>query len=182
MTTDTQTTTPRVWVGCLGCYNSGNLNGVWVDGSEASEVVAVAGLATLENVGGYIAPRCKMCFGDEFWVFDHENFGGLISGECSPQEAQEKAELLESIEEDRREAFIEYAEHVGAEYADVRRFEDAYMGQYDEAEDFARELLESTGDLSGDSFLSRYFDWEAYTRDLFFDYFMTDSGYVFSNY
>jgi antirestriction protein len=182
MTTTTDTTTPRVWVGCLGCYNGGTLNGVWVDGSEASEIVAVAGLATLENVGGYIAPRCKICFGDEFWVFDHENFGGLISGECSPQEAQEKAELLESLEEDRREAFIEYAGHVGAEYADVSRFEDAYMGQYEQAEDFARELLESTGELAGDSFLSRYFDWEAYTRDLFYDYFITDSGHVFSNY
>lgn len=172
------TDTPRAWVGCLGCYNGGTLNGLWVDGSTAADIVAT-NLATVESVGDYTAPRCRRCFSDEFWVFEHENYGGLIAGECSPNEAQAAAELLESIPESEREAFREYAAFIGKDYANYDDFIDAYSGQYDTAEDFARELLEGTGELNGDSLLSRYFDYESYTRDLFYDYTITDSGHVF---
>ncbi len=31
------TLNPRVWVGCLGCYNAGVLVGAWVDAAEAED-------------------------------------------------------------------------------------------------------------------------------------------------
>src|SRR4051812_37984795 len=39
------TDTPRAWVGCLGCYNNGDLNGKWADGTETDPVEI--GLAVL---------------------------------------------------------------------------------------------------------------------------------------
>jgi len=174
--TQTQTATPRAWVGCLGCYNGGMLNGIWLEGLEATTYGEH--LKSYEKNG---VTFCALCHSDEFWVFDHENYGGLLKGECSPNEAQEIAEKIESVPEYDREAFLEYCEHVGGS-PDFSNYEDAYMGHYDSQEAFAQELLEGTGQLDSDSILSRYFDLEAYTRDLFYDYFMTDSGHVFSNY
>ena len=29
---------PRVWVGCLGCYNAGRLVGRWVDAEDAADL------------------------------------------------------------------------------------------------------------------------------------------------
>ena len=38
MDTDTLDNTPRVWIGCLHCYNSGGLVGEWFDAVDAEEV------------------------------------------------------------------------------------------------------------------------------------------------
>jgi hypothetical protein len=39
-TESTSTTdTVRAWVGCLGCYNNGNLVGEWIDGTECADLV-----------------------------------------------------------------------------------------------------------------------------------------------
>lgn len=86
MTTTTTETTPNVWVGCLACYNSGRLTGEWVDAREAADYV----------------PCTRTEFGsphEEWWVMDHENFDGLLTGECSPQAAQDLAELIDAVEE-----------------------------------------------------------------------------------
>lgn len=166
--TDTE---PRTWVGCLACYNAGSLLGKWVDGSEAGEVDS----ALLHN-----NPQTTH---DELWVFDHEGYGGLISGECSPAEAQRLAEVLEEVNDP--EAFAAYAEHVGAEYATPDGFEEAFQGEYRSEEDFAQELAEDLGVVPEDAGWPAYcIDWERAARDLFMgDYFSAqDSGgrvYVF---
>lgn len=175
MDTMTDTSTPRAWVGCLGCYNGGILNGIWLDGEEATSYGEH--LKSYERDG---VTFCALCNSDEYWVFDHENFSGLLTGECSPREAQEVAEKIASIPERDREAFLEYCEHVGGD-PDYSSFEEAFNGQWESEEAFAEDLLESTGDLDRDSYLARYFDLEAFVRDLFYDYFMTSSGYVFRN-
>lgn len=156
---------PRAWVGCLACYNGGELVGAWVEGIEAAD--SIPG----EDGGPEITALRSVWdvhFGEgheEWWVFDHEGYGSLIPGECSPAEAQAKAELLASV--DDPEAFVAFAGHYGAEYATVEAFEDAYAGSHDSEEDFARELLAATGEIAGDSLAERYFDYEAFTRDLF---------------
>ena len=39
MTTQTRTfTPPRVWVGCLVCYNADRLLGCWIDAADANEI------------------------------------------------------------------------------------------------------------------------------------------------
>jgi hypothetical protein len=94
-------TEPKAWVGCLGCYNSGSLNGAWVDGLEAGDISKAVKVKTgAPAIYGENCPVCIKCGSDEFWVFDHEGYSGLISGECSPSEAQEKAELLVSVDEE----------------------------------------------------------------------------------
>lgn len=181
METDTMTTEPRAWVGCLGCYNAGRLNGGWLTGTEAADNIDQA-IPTLNN--GHV---CGACGSDEQWVFDHEGYGSLISGECSPSTAQERAELLAGV--DDADAFLAYVDNVGAQYATVEGFEESYAGQHWTFEDFASELFEDCYDASGWDDLARtYFDLSAWARDLLLggDYSAISDGaggvYVFRNH
>lgn len=173
---------PKAWVGCLGCYNSGLLNGKWVEGESAGDVsLAVETIERESYTGsGDKVTICVKCGSDEFWVFDHENFAGLISGECSPMEAQEKAELLASVDDNEREAWEAWLSN--GMPADIDQMREAYIGEYDSDTDFAWEIVESCGLLSDvDETLSRYFDIEAYARDLMFDHF-SDNKHYFRSY
>ena len=76
----------------------------------------------------------------------------------------------------------EFAEHHGYDLVEAAsRFEDAYQELPKSTQAFALDLLESTGGLANDdSLASRYFDYDAFTRDLFMcNYTRTDSGHVF---
>lgn len=66
----------------------------------------------------------------------------------------------------------------GVKLSDI---EEAYQGQWSSDEDFAEELLDSTGGLEGmDESLKCYFDYSAFARDLMYDYFESN-GYYFRN-
>ena len=64
---------------------------------------------------------------------------------------------------------------------DLDDFEEAYCGEWDSEEDFARHIVEECYNLEktmGD--LARFFDYEAFGRELFmFDYTMGANGHVF---
>ena len=166
---ETTTTTPRAWVGCLGCYNEGRLNGSWVEGEKAGEISLAVALA---------GDKCATCGADEFWVFDHEGFGGALKGECSPMEAQEKAELLASVEDHEREAWEAWLSN-GRE-ADPDAMREAYFGEFDSDTAFGEEMANTWGILHGlpDS-LSYYFDFERYAHDLLMGEFWESNGHYF---
>lgn len=173
-------TTPRAWVGCLGCYNSGSLRGKWIDGCDAADLVA-AGLAQELTVGDYTAPRCLSCGGDEFWVMDLEGYGKFLDGECSPVTAQEIALLMEELERqgidlDAAGAFIEDR---GA--WDLDAFQDSYVGQYKSLEEYAQELAEELygKELRDAVWPFTCIDWEHAARELSYDYAILGDGYVF---
>lgn len=180
--------TPRVWIGCLGCYNAGNLIGEWFDAAEApQDMETFNGTAWAPDATGVNRPglRLHVLEGhEELWVFDHENFHGLLTGECSPSEAVRLAELIEAIETDGYpvEAFAAWQSNYGPSeiesYDDVSSdFADAYCGEYDSEEHYAQELAEEL-DLTPHEhqWPASYIDWERATRDLFSgDYWSADA-------
>ncbi|MDO5501213.1 MAG: antirestriction protein ArdA, partial [Propionibacteriaceae bacterium] len=68
--------TPRIWVGCLHCYNSGDLVGEWFDAVDADTI-------TLADVHKGSGKRYVAC--EELWVLDHDNIP--VSGEFGLLEA-----------------------------------------------------------------------------------------------
>lgn len=64
------TVNPRVWIGCLACYNAGSLVGKWYDAENAGEV-------TPGDLHGHPSSH------EELWVFDLEGFP-RAAGEMSP--------------------------------------------------------------------------------------------------
>lgn len=172
------TDTPRAWVGCLGCYNSGALVGKWLEGELIGDPVA-AGLATLESVGDYTAPRCVRCFSDEFQVFDHEGFLGILRGECSLREAAEAVETLEELERQRYDLGAVSAFIGWANYWSLEEFEESYQGKYSTMEEFAEQLALDTGALDDSAaWPHNCIDWERAAWELSHDYTL-EGGYVF---
>ena len=158
----------RAWVGCMGCYNNGSLNGSWVDALEAGDISKAVNVKIGDPViYGEDCPVCVKCGSDEFWVFDHEGMEGLIKGECSPYEIQKAAEKLEEVSEDQRDAFRAYIEIVGEEYADASSFEEAYIGEFSNETELAEYFInEGIAGFEIPENLINYFDYEKYGRDL----------------
>ena len=172
--------TPSAWVGCLGCYNSGRLIGKWLEGEAIGDTVA-AGLATLETVGDYTAPRCVRCFADEFMVFDHEGMLGLIEGECSPSEAAEAAATIEEMEREGIDleaaaAFIADRHGVWS----IEDFQDSYAGEFDTMEEFAQDYAEQTGALNDSAkWPHNCINWEHAAHELSYDYSLLGDRFIF---
>lgn len=178
MTATVTDTAPRAWVGCLACYNDGRLVGEWVDAEDAAVSVADPDWCLAVH-GPAIAAGEPVSDHEEWWVMDHEGLP-MIDGECSPLEATRWADWLSEVEEWQRGAVLAWVD-LGTYSTDtdglpiLSDFDDAYCGEWDSFREYAEDLAESCGYLpSGDDVranpLLRYIDWDAWTRDLAYDY------------
>ena len=128
-------TAPRVWVGCLACYNNGRLVGEWVDATAAEDYVPC-------RRSDFGAPH------EEWWVMDHEYFDGLLTGECSPMEATRLAGLIDHIEDDGRVPVIAFAEWCSNQHIDSPTEDDyaaaadKHQGVFESREDWAWHALD----------------------------------------
>lgn len=169
--TVTATTTPRVWIGCLNCYNDGALIGEWFDAIDADEVT----VSQLHVGSGRNGAPCE-----ELWVMDHENMP--IPGEMDPLTAAAWGRCLDEVEEHLRPALTAWvrsgsyvAEGTG-DLPSLPAFEERYGGEWDSFEQYAEQLAEDIGLLAGVSEeVARYFAWDRWARDLAFDYTCEDA-------
>lgn len=94
----------------------------------------------------------------------------------TPQEMDDCAER-------HGDSWTAYVDWAGEEYASEEGYREAYQGQYPTERDFAEELsdaIDLLGEVREDSILARYFDWDAWTRDLFLgEYYRDSDGHVF---
>jgi antirestriction protein len=142
------------------------LVGEWYDAQTADEV-------TPDDVhtDGGVGQRY---YCEELWVLDHE--GLPISGECSPTTAAEWARLLAEVDEWQRGAFLAWV-RAGSYWMDgdglpsVSDFEDAYAGEWESFREYAGDYADSIGLLSDvPELVATYFDWDAWARDLAYDF------------
>lgn len=128
---------------------------------------------------------------EEMWVFDLEGFP-RGTGEMSPSAAVPWGEFYGEVGETLWPALLTWVE-TGCYVVDAddlpsaSDFEDAYQGEWDSFDDYAAQLTEDIGLTDGwPEEAHRYFDWEAWARDLKFDYTVADAPdggvYVFRVY
>ncbi|MFF9644754.1 antirestriction protein ArdA [Kitasatospora aureofaciens] len=171
---------PRVWIGCLACYNAGHLTGDWHDAD-------VADLVTAEDL------HAKPTDHEELWVMDHDNFLGLIEGECSPSYATEMAELLAEIPPYERQPFAIWFSTYADDDADpvklVSEFQDAFCGEWRSEGAYAQEHAEMGMDETERERLREWpfnsIDWEYAAREIFSSGFSSEDApgggiYVFN--
>ncbi len=154
-------TEPRIYVASLSDYNAGTLHGVWIDATQEPDDILAEVQAMLAE-----SPTAKAegSTAEEWAIHDHEGFEGLEIDEHATFE--EVSELAQAIAE-HGAAYAAYVDHVGHHYATPAGFEDQYLGEYDSAEDYAEEYIDSTGALeSMPESLRDYFDYEKFARDL----------------
>ena len=167
--TEITTIGPKVWIGCLACYNAGDLIGQWVDATEAAEFV----------------PCTRSEFGaqhEEFWVMDHDGFVGFLKGECSPSEAQKIAERMAEIESEGCDlaAVAAYVDNLSLDVGDLDldQFMDAYEGRFDSDKDFAQDWARGLGAVKeDDEWPHTCIDWERAARELMYDHFEQNHYY-----
>lgn len=70
----------------------------------------------------------------------------------------------------------------GPDLSDLKQADEAYVGKYESAHDFAVELLDSIGDMNKvPEYLIPYFDYDYYGRDCLRDDYWASNGYYFRN-
>ena len=163
-TINTTSNAPRIWLGCLNCYNNGRLVGAWYD---AVDLYNDEDLGTTEDVhkqGGH--PAEEYC--EEIWGLDHE--GMPVSGEMGLGDAKEWGELYEELDDDDNwPVFCAWVQNGNT--PSVSEFEDHYEGQWDDFRSYVEDL-EGSGDLFNDwpELAVRYFDWDSYVNDAQHDF------------
>lgn len=177
----------RIYVASLSDYNAGILHGVWLDFDNFDHItdlwkVIKEMLAASPDAKDTGRPA------EEWAIHDYEGWLGFSLSEYEDLDTLWDAYtiLSEVLEEYDAEAVYAYVKFYEGTLDEVDRlfrcgFEDAYVGHYGSGEEFAMELADDTGILSGvpEDFL-HYFDYSAFARDLFLtDYYMSDSGHVF---
>ena len=149
-------TTPRVWIGCLACYNDGRLVGDWFDADTADEV-------TTYDVHG----DSRADSHEELWVFDHENLP--VRGELDPLTAAEWGRVYTEVGPEHWPALCAWVESGNyvtegdTDLPSISDFEDSYQGHWESFEDYARQLAGVPEEIAN------YFDWDSWTSDLAFD-------------
>ena len=161
---------PSVYVGTYGKYNEGSLCGLWID------------LSNFSDYDDFI-DFCKAIHADEDdpeLIFqDYEGFPRQWYGESGfdEEDFDHILEYSDMCDKHGQEAVDDYMEF----HDELDNFEEAYCGEWDSEEDFARHIISECYNLEremGD--LARYFDYEAFGRELFmYDYSMGANNNVF---
>ncbi len=178
---------PKIYVGTYGQYNSGSLFGKWFD------------LTDYSNLKEFL----QDCFefhrnelDPELMFQDWENIPDFLISECSlHKEAFAYFEAAGEMDDETAEAFEIYCKHInywpsnGYELDDqLESFRECYRGFFggsmkDPELEYAYQYVEETGLLSGVPVnLQRYFDYEAFAKDLFLEGYSEYEGYVFADY
>lgn len=163
-----------VYVGTYRKYNEGSIFGKWLKLSEYTDKEEF-----------YTA--CRELHQDEedpeFMFQDYENIPNGLIDECWLSNNVFKVlESFENMEESQKEPFLIWCNNGHHNLAEediddlISLFENDYVGEYDSEEDFAMELVE---EIDLPDFAKRYFDYQAYARDLFCGDYWSDGGYIF---
>ena len=148
---------PKIYVACLSSYNAGRLYGKWI--------VPANNETELDEQIKEVLKNSPMPDAEEWAIHDYDEFPNL--GENPSLE--NIVQCQNAIEEHGIEVVNGFLENWQIE--DLNSIDDAYYGEYDNFSDFAYQLAQDTIEgLNDNSTLARYFDYEAWERDLSYDF------------
>jgi antirestriction protein len=174
----TQNQTPRIYVACLAAYNNGKLHGRWIDCDQDANDIWVEINEMLSN-----SPEPDA---EEWAIHDFENWQEIKIDE---HESIERIAELAQLLSEHGKAFALYCEYYGND-STLEDFQEHYLGQYKDEEDFVYQMWEQDGRLKKLEELGipeSYIDWEAIARDWFIDSYFSvevsyEETYVFSRH
>ncbi|GLU51550.1 antirestriction protein [Dyadobacter frigoris] len=176
--------TPKIYVGTYGMYNSGSLFGKWFDLSD---------YANAEEFYKDCYEYHRNEFLPELMFQDWECIPGFLISECSLHEDTfVYFESVAEMDDQRVEAFELYCSNIISWPANgndldetLEGFNEVYQGYYggamkDPKTEFAYQYIEDIGLLEGvPQMLERYFDYEAFGRDMFLGDYTEYEGHIF---
>lgn len=169
---DYHTGNPAVYVGSFHKYACGSIFGAWLDITKFADYDEFCAV-------------CRFLHRDEadpeLMCQDYENFPEIwYSEDIMSEDMFDLIQEFAELDEDEREAYEAFLDVRCDSRISVEDFRDAYQGEWDSEEDFARHIVEECGMLDNlPESVKDYFDFERYADDLFrYDYDFQD-GYVF---
>ncbi|MDR6804540.1 antirestriction protein [Dyadobacter sp. BE34] len=179
--------TPKIYVGTYSQYNNRSLFGKWFDLTDFADFKEF-----LQDC--YEFHRNEL--DPELMFQDWENIPDFLISECSlHKEAFTYFEAIGEMDHETAEAFEIYCKQTnywpsnGYELDDqLDGFRESYRGFFggsgkDATLEYTYQYIEETGLLSGvPSALEKYFDYEAFAKDLFLDGCSEYEGHVFVDY
>ena len=164
---------PALFVGTYAKYNDGNaLGGMWVD------------MTTFSDEEEFF-DFCRLLHHDEtdpeFGFWDYENMPyELYNESLCPDEIAEIIEFANESDE-HREVMEAYVDNYGwYKQLSWKEVEERYQGKWDSEEEFAEHLFDELYSYEISDFARRYFDMDAFARDLFAGDYVFVDGHVFS--
>jgi antirestriction protein len=151
---------PKIYVACLAAYNAGSLHGKWIDANQDP--------SEIHSEISKMLKRSPEIGAEEWAVHDYEGFGEISLSEWPDINRVSKiAVLLEA----HGYAFSAWYESADGKDIAIEELEERFLGSYqgtaESKEDFADDLLESTGAFQETpKWVRQYFDFKAYARDL----------------
>ena len=169
---DYHTGNPAVYVGSFHKYACGSIFGAWLDITKFADYDEFCAV-------------CRFLHRDEadpeLMCQDYENFPEIwYSEDIMSEDMFDLIQEFAELDEDEREAYEAFLDVRCDSRISVEDFRDAYQGEWDSEEDFARHIVEECGMFDNlPESVKDYFDFERYADDLFrYDYDFQD-GYVF---
>ncbi|GGJ75778.1 hypothetical protein GCM10010123_02120 [Pilimelia anulata] len=160
---------PRVWVGCLGCYNDGFLPGAWFTATTAPTDMTTFN-QQVRDVGRYH----QVDEHEEIWCLDHEHFDGVLTGEFAPATGARVAALIADLATEQRHALAAWITHTDTTATTltdthIQQWRQGYIGLFDSEEAFARDQADEEHGkaLAAMPWPFGHIDWPAATTDLF---------------
>lgn len=157
----------KFYAACLASYNNGILHGEWIDISEDAEEMQEAIAAMLK--------ASPMEDAEEWLTHDWDAYG-VFSRLGETSDLNQIAEIAEAVDgvldayglpDDLFTHVLVWLDDVAHVDSWKSHFEDAFAGSWNDAEDYAADLTEQCGDLSGiPDHISNYIDYKSMAHDM----------------
>ncbi|MFT3855121.1 MAG: antirestriction protein ArdA [Ilumatobacteraceae bacterium] len=130
---------PRIYAASLGDYTNGILHGAWIDAAVEPDELLTAVQAMLDT-----SPTALQLGqpAEEWAIHDYDGFGPLRLGEY------ESSRWITAVARGiarHGPALAAWAAHAGRDEADVQRFDEVYLGEWNSLHDYAEQFLDDCG-------------------------------------
>lgn len=153
----------RIYVACLAAYNNGILHGRWIDATADADEMQ-------EEINAMLA-ESPVEDAEEWAIHDTEGLPDTIGEFSGLEPVAEFAALAEDFDYIDVHDLTKIVADFGSVEAARDALEDGFCGIYDSFRDYADEHADEMIACHDqqDSIIARYFDYEAFARDLAMD-------------
>jgi antirestriction protein len=169
-------TAPRFYAACLASYNNGVLHGAWIDastdtGEMAAAIAEMLRASRFPNVTvAHPETGEQVPSAEEYAIHDYDGLPSSFGEYAGLDKIAEYVELLEAAEECGLppEVVAKVADNFGGNVSEaIDAIEDHFLGCHDSLTAYAESYVEESGMLDGvNDTIARYFDYEAFGRDM----------------